>query len=123
MATGLENLKIYKIAEDLEIKVYNITAKFPHDEKYRSVDQARRSSSSVCNNIAEAYHKSSIKEKIHILEIAKGEAEETRTNIIRSFKKGFISEKEAMDISDKYIELLKATNGYIKFLKTNKLTN
>lgn len=38
MATGLENLRIYKLAEDLEIKVHEITKKFPKDEIYRSVD-------------------------------------------------------------------------------------
>lgn len=47
MATGLENLKIYKMAEDLEIEVHKITVNFPKDEKFRSVDQLRRSSASV----------------------------------------------------------------------------
>lgn len=122
MATGLENLKIYIIAEELEIRVYKNTLNFPSDEKYRSVNQIRRSSASVCNNIAEAYHKSSIREKVHILEIAKGEAEETRTNIIRCCKKNFINRKETEFIDKRYIELLKAINGFIKFLK-QKLIN
>ena len=120
MATGIENLKIYKMAEELEIRAYKNTLNFPREEKYTSANQIRRSSASVCNNIAESYHKSSIKEKIHILEIAKGEAEETRTNILRCGKKKFIDEKEADFISEKYIELLKAFNGFIKFLKTKK---
>lgn len=125
MATGLENLKIYKMAEELEIRVHNIMANFPRDEKYRSIDQIKRSSASVCNNIAESYHKSSVKDKIRILEISKGEAEETRTNMLRSSRKGFVGDKEAAEIGDKYVELLKAINGYIKFLKnkTNQLTN
>jgi four helix bundle protein len=63
MATGLENLWIYQLAEDLEIKVHEITKLFPKDEIYRSVDQLRRSSCSVSNNIAESYHKGSAKEK------------------------------------------------------------
>ncbi len=117
MATGLENLKIYKMAEELEIVVFNITKKFPYDEKYRSIDQLKRSSASVSNNIAESYHKSSKKDKTRILEIAKGEAEETRTNILRCARKNFLKEKEATEISDKYIELLKAINGYIRFLR------
>lgn len=43
MATGLENLKIYAMAEALELDVHEITKSFPTDEKYRSVDQLRRS--------------------------------------------------------------------------------
>ena len=68
MATGLQNLKIYQIACELGIKVYSLTKTFPDDEKFRSVDQLRRSSSSVTNNIAEAYNKSSLKEN-QILEL------------------------------------------------------
>ena len=130
MATGLENLKIYQLAEKLEIEVYKMTSIFPQDEKYRSIDQLRRSSSSVSNNIAESYNKYSIKEKTHILnDIAKSEAEETKRNIIRSIKKGLVKEKIALLIANKYTELIKAISGYVRFLREQqnkrrqKLTN
>jgi four helix bundle protein len=74
MATGLENLWIYKLAEDLEVEIHEITKKFPKDEIFRSVDQLRRSSSSTSDNIAESYHKATVKEKTRFLSIAKGEA-------------------------------------------------
>jgi four helix bundle protein len=115
MATGLENLKIYKMAESLEIEVFNLTKTFPKDERFRSVDQLRRSSSSITNNIAEAYNKNSIKAKIYILkDIAKSEAEETKRNLMVCYKKGFHNN---IEIVDKYTELIKAVSGYIKFLK------
>ena len=66
MATGLENLKIYQMSRELELKVFELTKKFPKDEFYRSVDQVRRSSSSVTNNIAEGYGKQSQKERVRI---------------------------------------------------------
>jgi four helix bundle protein len=47
MATGLENLWIYKLAEDLEVEIHEVTKSFPKDETFRSIDQLRRSSSSV----------------------------------------------------------------------------
>ena len=119
MATGLENLRIYVLAEELEIKVHEITKKFPRDEIYRSVDQMRRSSSSVSNNIAESYHKVTVKEKVRFLSIAKGEAEETKRNIIKSARKKFLSQDIANDIANQYTILLKGTNAYIRFLKLN----
>jgi four helix bundle protein len=122
MATGLENLKVYEMAEELELFVHNLTTMFPPDEKYRSVDQLRRSSCSVTNNIAEGYNRFSKKEKIRSLIIAKGEAEETKMNIIRSAKKGFLGKETAEETSEKYTELLKAISGYIKFIKS-ELTN
>ena len=121
MSTGLENLKIYKLASELELAVFNLTKKFPRDEKYRSVDQLSRSSSSVSNNIAESYHKRSLKEKVRILnDIVKGEAEETRKNLEMCFKKGFHYDS---DISNKYLDLLKMISGYIRFIKKGELKN
>lgn len=121
MATGLENLWIYKLTEDLEIETHEITKNFPKDEIYRSVDQLRRSSASVSNNIAESYYKGSIKEKIRFLNIAKCEAEETKRNISRSFRKGFILEEKSEDIINRYTILLKGIHAYIKFLMLNEL--
>lgn len=117
MATGLENLKIYQIAESLEIEVYNLTKGFPKEERYSSADQLRRSSAAVSNNIAEGYARHSYQEKVRYLYIAKGEAEETKRNLIRSGKKDLIEEMVAKELSDKYTGLLKAISGYIGFLK------
>jgi len=115
MATGLDNLKIYQVAARLELEVFELTKSFPFDEKYRSVDQIRRSSSSVSNNIAESYHKRSLKEKVRVLnDIVKGEAEETKRNLDMCLRKGF--HKDVI-IIDKYTELLKMVSGYLAFLK------
>ena len=116
VATGLENLKIYILAADLEVEVHELTKKFPKDEIYRSVDQLRRSSSSVTNNIAESYNKRSVKERNRILhDIVKGEAEETKRNLQMCIRKGF--HKNEM-IADKYTELLKMVSGYIRFINS-----
>lgn len=121
MATGLENLWIYNLAEDLETEVHEITKSFPKDELFRSVDQLRRSSSSVSNNIAESYHKITLKEKTRFLDIAKSEAEETKRGILKSARKKFLSNEIATKIADKYTVLLKGTNAYIRFLNLNEI--
>lgn len=123
MATGLENLKIYKLAARLEIFIYKVTEKFPIDEKFNSISQLRRSSLSVSNNIAESYGRHSFKSKINYLYIARGEVEETRSGIDRAHKKGFITEKMSNFIVEKYTELLKSINSYIKFLRNQKTKN
>src|SRR3989344_2524619 len=109
MATGLDNLKIYQMAKSLELDVHKITKQFPKDELYRSVDQLRRSSSSVSNNIAEFYNKKSIKEKCHILrDIAISEAEETESDILRCGEKGLCDIVVAKNVALSYINLKKA---------------
>lgn len=120
MATGLDNLWVYKLAEELELEVHELTKKFPRDELYRSVDQIRRSSSSTTNNIAESYHKTTPKEKIRFIDIAKGEAEETKRNLGKSGRKGLVQINLVDPIVAQYTILLKGLTGYSKFLKIQK---
>lgn len=106
------------MAKDLELEVRELTKAFPKDERFRSVDQLNRSSSSITNNIAEAYYKQHKRDKIHILrDIAIAELEETRTNILRCSDKGFIDQETAKKVSGQYINLRKAIFGYIKFIE------
>jgi len=120
MATGLENLWIYRLAEELEIEIHEVTKTFPRDEIFRSVDQLRRSSSSATENIAEHYHRTSLKEKIRFLSIAKGEAEETKRGLLKAAKKQLLPMVKAQSIADRYTVLLKGTSSYIRFLELNE---
>ncbi len=52
-----KELIVYKKAFALAMEVYKISKAFPKEEKYSLTDQIRRSSRSVCANIAEAYRK------------------------------------------------------------------
>lgn len=122
MPKGIESLIIYRMAEELEIAVHELTKTFPSDERYRSVDQLRRSSSSVTNNIAEMYNQRSPANRIRILnDLCRGEAEETRTNLIRSARKGFCATEQAEQIAARYTELMKAISGFVRYLKARPL--
>ena len=123
MATGLENLWVYTLAEDLEIEVHRLTRKFPRDEFYRSVDQLRRSSAAVANNIAESYHKTTPKEKIRFIDIAMGEAEETKRNLIKSVRKEFTPRVECAVFIERYTILLKGLHAFRRFLELKPRTS
>jgi len=57
MATGLNNLKVYQKSFELAMRIFEESKNFPKEEKYSLIDQMRRSSRSVCANLAEAYRK------------------------------------------------------------------
>jgi four helix bundle protein len=57
MATGVENLDVFKSAFSLAMNIFEISKEFPKEEKYSLTDQIRRSSRSVNANLAEAYAK------------------------------------------------------------------
>ncbi len=51
------DLEVYQKAFKAAMEIYRLTKNFPSDEKYSLVDQVRRSSRSVCSNLAEAWRK------------------------------------------------------------------
>ena len=50
-------LDVYQLAFKSAMKIYEITKSFPVEERYSLVDQIRRSSRSVCANLAEGWRK------------------------------------------------------------------
>ena len=58
MAVGsFKDLKVYKMAYKLATEIFHHSKSFPKEEMYSLTDQIRRSSWSVCSNIAEAYRR------------------------------------------------------------------
>jgi four helix bundle protein len=47
------DLDVYQRAFDAAMKVYALSKAFPAEERYSLTDQIRRSSRSVCSNLAE----------------------------------------------------------------------
>ena len=52
-----KELRVYQNAMDAAMEIFSLTKSFPTEEKYSMIDQMRRSSRSVCANIAEAWRK------------------------------------------------------------------
>ena len=51
------DLEVYRRAFDAAMNIFHITKKFPPEEKFSLIDQIRRSSRSVCSNLAEGWRK------------------------------------------------------------------
>jgi four helix bundle protein len=52
-----EDLEVYQLAFKAAMTIYEVSASFPKEERYSLTDQIRRSSRSICANIAEAFYK------------------------------------------------------------------
>jgi four helix bundle protein len=50
-------LEVYQLAMDSAMRIFEVSKLFPPEEKFSLTDQIRRSSRSVCTNIAEAWRK------------------------------------------------------------------
>ena len=54
---NFRELSVYKKAFSLAMEIFQLSKKFPAEEKYGLTSQIRRSSRSVCSNIGEGYRK------------------------------------------------------------------
>lgn len=52
-----KDLDVYKQAFDLAMEIFQLSKRWPAEEKYSLTDQIRRSSRSVCANLREAWSK------------------------------------------------------------------
>jgi len=84
----------------LALKIFQITKKFPSEEKYSLTDQIRRSSRSVCTNIAEAYKRRRYKDYF-VSKLNDSETENTETEVWLQFSKDccFVSAEEHNELS------------------------
>jgi four helix bundle protein len=72
-------LRVYRSAFEAAMRIFEISKSFPREERYSLIDQVRRSSRSVCTNIAEAWRKRRYEAHfVSKLSDAESEAEETR---------------------------------------------
>jgi four helix bundle protein len=56
-AKNFKEPKVYKLAFEQAMQIFETTKTFPKEEIYSLTDQVRRSSRSVCTNLGEAYRK------------------------------------------------------------------
>jgi four helix bundle protein len=71
-------LRVYQAALEAAMIIFELTKRFPPEEKYSMTDQIRRSSRSVCANIGEAWRKRRYPAHfVSKLSDSEGEAEET----------------------------------------------
>ena len=50
-------LEVYKLAFECAMEIFQVSKRFPVEERYSLTDQIRRASRSVCSNLAEAWRK------------------------------------------------------------------
>lgn len=78
------DLHVYRNAMEAAMEVFVLTKGFPPEEKYSMVDQIRRSSRSVCANIAEAWRKRRY-QAAFIAKLSDAESEASETQVWLEF--------------------------------------
>jgi len=90
-----KNMDVWKLSMDLVTKIYQITEKFPNEERFGLSQQMRRASVSIPSNIAEGAARKSPNELIQFLYFSLGSLSELETQLIISERLGFLKDEES----------------------------
>jgi four helix bundle protein len=105
--TSHHELDVYKKAMECAMEIFKATRGFPKEEMYSLTDQIRRSSRSVCANLAEAWRKRRYENAFQCkLNDCEGEAAETQTWIEFAVKCEYLAREQARSIFKLYDEIL-----------------
>ena len=100
---SVRDLEVYKLAFMTAMEIYTISRNFPREENYSLTDQIRRSSRSICSNLAEGWRKRKyIAVFINKLSDAAQEAAETQTWLEFALKCNYIDRKIFEELDSRY---------------------
>ena len=97
------DLEVYQNALKSGLRICELSKSFRTEEKYSLTDQIRRSSRSVCANLAEAWRKRRYEAAfISKLSDAEGEAAETQVHLEFAFHHRYVSRDEFLSVDGAY---------------------
>lgn len=100
---SFRDLEVYKLSRELASSIFEITKRFPNEEKFSLTDQVRRSSRSIGAQIAEAWAKRRyMKHFVSKLTDADGEQQETQHWIEIACDCEYLNKDEAEQLISKY---------------------
>ncbi|WP_245978094.1 MULTISPECIES: four helix bundle protein [Flavobacteriaceae] len=91
--------------------------KSPLKEDFAMVDQVKRATISISNNISEGFERETDKELIRFLYFSKGSAGEVRNLFNLMEEIGYFKAVELVDCKNQVIDISKQLVNYIKYVK------
>jgi four helix bundle protein len=108
LVSTYKQLNVWKNAIELAVRVFELTKRFPPEERYSMTDQIRRASRSIAANTAEAWRKRRyIGSFVSKLNDAEGEAAEVQTWCVLALRSGYWDAKVSEEIDARCEEILK----------------
>ena len=109
-----KNLNVWKQAVELSLLIYQVTEKFPLEERYSITNQMRRATTSIATNIAEGAARNSKREFARFLHMAQGSLSELDTQLEIVKRLGYLREESWEILDARMSEIDKMLTGLIR---------
>lgn len=113
-----KKLDLWKVAMELVVQVYEITDRYPKDERFSLTDQTRRAAISVPSNIAEGAARQTKKEFANYLHMAQGSLSELDTQLELARKLKYLDEQIWITLDQQMDRIDKMISGLIRRQKS-----
>jgi len=114
--SGHRHLKVYRLAYALAMEIYQVSKRFPSEERYSLTDQIRRSSRSVAANVAEAWRKRQYPAAfVNRLVEADGEATETQVWLDFALGCGYVIRDDHARLMKRCEEIGRMLGGMLSY--------
>ncbi len=110
-------LKVFKLADGLALKIYRVSNLFPASEVYGLQSQVRRAAVSIAANIVEGCARHTEAEYLRFLDIAYGSARELQYEIGLAIRLGFLRDEIAQQLDSECTSTAKALNALIMSIR------
>ncbi len=110
-AQSYRDLVVWQKSIALAKVVYQVTAKFPGEEKFGLIAQMRRAAVSIPSNVAEGQARNTTGEFVQFISHAEGSAAELDTQLHLSVELGFVSADQAAPIFASIDEIRRMLNS------------
>ncbi|MDD3498263.1 MAG: four helix bundle protein [Candidatus Moranbacteria bacterium] len=108
------DLIAWKENHELTLIVYDVTKKFPEEEKFGLTNQMRRCAVSITSNVAEGFSRSTPKDKNSFFFRALGSVTELQNQLLLSKDLKYIKDEDFQVCAEKSVRAHKLINGLIK---------
>ena len=108
---GYKDLLVWRKGIELVKSIYQLTQRFPSDERFGLTSQLRRSAVSVPCNIAEGQARHTTKEFIHFISNSEGSLAEVDTQVVIATELQYCTQKETEFVFGLIDELRRMLNG------------